>query len=170
MAGAVLRHLDRDERTRVVLALHNCHIRRTEVVHEGAAGLFPMGFHLAAALGPGYVAIAATSDGGRTAAVVADPGRPQGFRVVAHPQGPLPAGSIESAFPGGSPLAVVDLRAARRVVGDAGDFRRMRMEDYTVELPVFESYDAVAHIPGTHPTERAEQLPATEHDRGAPTG
>jgi erythromycin esterase len=37
---------------------------------------------------------------------------------------------------------------------DAGAFQRMRMEDYFMNVPVFDAFDAMAHIPQTSCTER----------------
>ena len=51
-------------------------------------------------------------------------------------------------------MIVADLRAARPGIHDAESFRRMRMEDYFMDVPVFDAFDAVAFIPWTSCTER----------------
>ncbi len=48
-----------------------------------------------------------------------------------------------------APLTVADLRAARPGVHDAESFQRMRMEDYFMDVPVFDAFDAVAHVSHT---------------------
>jgi erythromycin esterase len=46
-------------------------------------------------------------------------------------------------------LTIADLRAARTAIHDAESYRRMRMEDYFVDVPIFDAFDAVASIPHT---------------------
>jgi erythromycin esterase len=50
-------------------------------------------------------------------------------------------------------LAVADLRAARPLLHDAESFQRMRMEDYFMDVLVFDAFDAVAHVSHTSCTE-----------------
>jgi len=154
MAETVLRLLeDGPANTRIVVAAHNIHIQKTPLSHEGALGLFPQGYHLAQALGDDYVAIAATSTGGRTARMQMDPTQVLGFAVEDRPLLPVAEGSIEAAFATEAPLSVADLRAARPGVHDALSFQRMRMEDYFMDVAVFDAFDAVASIPDTSCTE-----------------
>lgn len=160
LAESVLRLLrEGTADTRIVLTVHNTHIRKTPIAHEGAFGLFPAGYHLAQELGENYVAIAATSNSGRTARVVPDPQHPRGFVVREFPQPPLVDGSVEAAFTAHAP-ALVDLRAARPFVCDADSFQRMRMENYITDVEVFDAYDAIVNIPHTSCTDYAEQPPS----------
>jgi hypothetical protein len=46
------------------------------------------------------------------------------------------------------------LRAARPLVHDLETFQRMRMENYFMDVPVFDAFDAIASIPHTSCTER----------------
>jgi erythromycin esterase len=99
------------------------------------------------------VAIAATSNRGRTARIQPDPTHQLGFAVHDRPL-PLPAdGSVEAAFATEAPLTIADLRAARPSVHDAECIGRMRMEDYFMDVPVFDAFDAIASIPETSCTE-----------------
>jgi erythromycin esterase len=150
MAESVLRLLeDGAPYTRIVVAFHNIHIQKTPVEHQGAVPLLPGGYHLAETLGDDYVAIAATGNRGRTARMYMNPDNPLGFEVRDLPL-PAPAdGSIEAAFTTEAPLTIADLRAARPGAHDAGSFRRMRMEDYFMDVPVFDTFDAVAYVPDT---------------------
>jgi erythromycin esterase len=163
MAESVLRLLeDGAPDTRIVVAAHNIHIQKTPVSHNGALGLFPQGYHLAQALGDDYVAIAATSNHGRTARMQMDPAHPLGFVVQDRLLPPLAEGSIEAAFATEAPLAVVDLRAARPAIDDAEPFQRMRMEDYYKDVPVFEAFDAVASVSQTTCTEYMRTHPEAQ--------
>jgi erythromycin esterase len=160
LAETVLRLLDDGPADgRILLAVHNCHIRKTMVAHEGAFGLFPAGYHLAHALGDDYLAIAATSGGGRTAQVRPEPGHPLGFQVHDHPQPPLTSTSVESAFATESPLTIADLHTARPASTDSETFQHMRMEHYLTEVDVFNAYDAIAHIPRTTCTDYVTTQP-----------
>ncbi len=67
---------------------------------------------------------------------------------------PLAEGSVEAAFATEAPLTIANLRAAHPVVHDALSFQRMRMEDYFMDVSVFDAFDAVACIPQTSCTER----------------
>ncbi|RKR92206.1 erythromycin esterase [Micromonospora pisi] len=160
LAESVLRLLaDGPSDGRILLAVHNCHIRKTVVAHEGAFGLFPAGYHLAQALGEDYIAIAATSGGGRTAEVRPESGHPLGFQVHDHAQPPLPGTSVESTFVTESPLTIADLRTARRAVTDSHTFQQMRMEHYLTDVDVFDAYDAIAYIPYTTCTDYVDAQP-----------
>jgi len=134
---------------RIVVASHNIHIQKTRIATDGAIGLLPGGYHLAGALGDDYVAIAATSNRGRTARMQVDPEHPLGVEVRDLPLPPPADGSVEAAFAAEAPLTVADLRAARPNVHDAESSRRMRMEDYFVDVSVFDAFDAVACVPDT---------------------
>lgn len=156
MAESVLRVLNEAPDTRIALAVHNVHVRKTMVNHDGPVGLFPAGYHLARALGDDYLAIAATSGRGRTAQGRLDPEHPAGFAFRDRPPAPLADGSIEAAFPSEAPVTVADLRTARPVVGDAETFQRVRMEHYIADVPVFDAFDAIAYIPRTSTTEHVD--------------
>jgi erythromycin esterase len=82
-----------------------------------------------------------------------DPEHPLGFKVRDLPLPPLAEGSVEAAFTTEAPLAVADLRAARPLLHDAESFQRMRMEDYFMDVLVFDAFDAVAHVSHTSCTE-----------------
>ena len=150
-AEAVLDLLD-DDGARVVVAMHNTHIRRTVGPHDEVSGLLPQGHHLARALGDRYVAIGMTAVAGRTARMRMAPDRPRGYTIEDCPLPDLAEGSVEAAFCGVGSAAVADLRAARPCVDDADTYRHIRMEDYTMESVVVEAFDAVACVPTSAPT------------------
>ncbi|GAA0930632.1 erythromycin esterase family protein [Nonomuraea longicatena] len=141
-AATVMRLLENGER--VVLAAHNTHIRKTAIDHDGDFGLFPQGYLLAQELGEEYVSIAATSVGGRTAAGRLAPEHPDGYVARDTVLPPLTADCVETAFGVGAALSVADLRGT-----DPGRYRRIRMLDHFMDLPVAEAYDAVACVPET---------------------
>jgi erythromycin esterase len=155
MAESVLRLLEEGTTdTRIVVVSHNIHIQRTPETHDGPFGIFPQGYHLAQALGDDYVAIAATSTGGRTARIQPNPEHPLSFEILDRALPPLVDGSVEAAFADVAPLTIADLRVARPVVHDALSFQRMRMEDYFMDAPIFDAFDAVACLPQTSCTQR----------------
>jgi plastocyanin len=95
MAESVLRLLaDGPPDLRVAVASHNVHLQKTQVQGDGAFGHFPQGYHPAQALGDDYLAIAATSTGGRTAQIQPDPTHPEGFQIqdMAHTPATLTVG------------------------------------------------------------------------------
>ncbi|MEV4894631.1 erythromycin esterase family protein [Nonomuraea sp. NPDC055795] len=149
-AESVLRLVE--DGARVVVATHNTHIRKTVIEHEGDFGLFPQGYHLAQALGPDYVSIAATSLGGRTSAGRVAPEHPLGFEAVDVELPPLAEGSVETLFDGRAPLAIADLRGH-----DPEAFTRIRMLDYFMDVPVVRAYDAVACVPETRSVQTFKQ-------------
>ena len=154
MAESVLRLLeDGPPDLRVVVASHNIHLQKTTIAGDDAFGHFPQGYHLAQALGEDYLAIAATSNHGRTAQIQPDPAHPLGFQVNDLPLPPAADGSVEAALVTQAPLALADLRAASTAVGDAESFRRLRMEGSFTDVPVFDAFDAVAYIPHTSCTD-----------------
>jgi erythromycin esterase len=156
MAESVLRLLeDGPPELRVVVAAHNVHLQKTPITGDGAFGHFPQGYHLAQALGDDYLAIAATSTGGRTAQIQPDPTHPRGFQIQDLPLPPAADGSVEAAFTSQAPLVIADLRAARPAIGDAASFGRLRMEGYFHDVPVFDAFDAVAATPQTSCSEQA---------------
>jgi erythromycin esterase len=162
MAESVLRLLkDGPPDLRVVVASHNIHLQKTPITSDGAFGHFPQGYQLAQALGEDYLAIAATSTGGRTAQIQPDPAHPRGFQIQDLPLPPVADGSLEAALATPAPLAIADLRAARPGVGDAESFGRLRMEGYFTDVPVFDAFDAVAAIPQTSCTEQATAQPSS---------
>jgi erythromycin esterase len=153
IAQSVLDLLRETPDARVVLALHNVHIHRAPIPHEGGAtDLLSAGYHLGRELGSDYVSIGVTGGRGDTARVRPAPGSPQGFEVSRCALPPLPEDSVESAMPGGVPLTIADLRTAATEVEDASTFRRIRMEDYFMDVPIFSAFDAIAYVPETRPT------------------
>jgi erythromycin esterase len=162
MAESVLRLLqDGPPDLRVVVACHNIHLQKTPITGNGAFGHFPQGYHLAQALGDDYLAIAATSTGGRTAQIQPDPTHPLGFQIQDLPLPPPVDGSLEAAFTYRPPLAIADLRAARTAVGDAESIGRLRMEGYFTDVPVFDAFDAIATIAHTSCTQQATAHPSS---------
>jgi erythromycin esterase len=160
MAESVLRLLEGGPPDlRVVVAAHNVHLQKTPITGDGAFGHFPQGYHLAQALGEDYVAIAATSNHGRTAQIQPDPEHPRGFQIQDLALPPAADGSVEAALVTQAPLAIADLRAARPGVGDAESFGRLRMEGYFTDVPVFDAFDAVAAIAQTSCTQQATAHP-----------
>ena len=156
MAESVLRLLeDGPPELRVVVASHNIHLQKTPITGDGAFGHFPQGYHLAQALGAGYLAIAATSTSGRTAQIQPDPSHPLGLQIRDLPLPPAADGSVEAALASQAPLVIANLRAARPAVDDAESFQRLRMEGYFTDVPVFDAFDAVAAIPHTSCTDQA---------------
>jgi erythromycin esterase len=146
MAESVRRFLeDGKGDTRIVLAYHNIH--KTPITDDGAMAALPGGYHLNEALGDNFVAIAVTSNSGRTARMQPNPEHPLGFEVSDSPLPPLAEGAIEAAFANEATPLVADLRAARSGVHDAESFRRMRMEDYFMDVPVFDAFDAIVYVP-----------------------
>jgi erythromycin esterase len=160
MAESVLRLLEGGPPDlRVVVASHNVHLQKTPITGDGAFGHFPQGYHLAQALGEDYVAIAATSNHGRTAQIQPDPTHPRGFQIQDLALPPAADRSVEAALVTQAPLTIADLRAARPGVGDAESFRRLRMEGYFTDVPVFDAFDAVAAIAQTRCTQQATAHP-----------
>ncbi|PSK87348.1 erythromycin esterase [Murinocardiopsis flavida] len=158
MAEAVLNRLDEGgPGTRVVLGLHNVHIRTTEVAHDGPAGLFPAGYALREALGADYVAIGVTGGAGTVLGGEFDPDSPTGY-IPRRLDAETPVeGSVETAFAAshasGAALTVADLRAARPHVTDAATFQQMRSQERFTGAPVFDAFDAFAYVPRWQPTE-----------------
>ncbi|RBQ21109.1 erythromycin esterase family protein [Spongiactinospora rosea] len=151
MAESVLRLVESG--ARVVLAAHNWHIQRTPALDHEERLLLPTGVHLAAALGDDYRAIGLTSSLGRTTTLgEPTPERPVGAWYDA-PLPPPAEGSIEAAFRTDRLWTLADLRAARPHVHDAASFRHSRMADYFLDLPVFEAFDAIAHVSRTTGTD-----------------
>jgi erythromycin esterase len=139
--------------TKILLGLHNVHLRKTPATGDGPAGRFPAGYHLAQALGHDYLAIAATSSRGHTVRGQLDPGQADGFTFTDLPLPTPPGDSIETAFTTNAPLTIADLRTARTGTADIATFTKLRMEDYFTDTPVLNDFDAIAHIPQTTATE-----------------
>ncbi|MGW5642579.1 erythromycin esterase family protein [Saccharopolyspora sp. NPDC003752] len=125
---------------RILFAMHNMHLRRTPVEHEGAFGLFPAGYHLAEALGDDYVAIAATSIGGRAVDGALTPDCLETREV---PLPPLEPDCIETAFTSDAPLTI----AALDPEDDA--YRRIRAEGGFMTAPISRAFNAIACVPTT---------------------
>ncbi|MEV0705545.1 erythromycin esterase family protein [Saccharopolyspora sp. NPDC050389] len=134
------------EEPRIVFALHNTHLRRTPIAHEGAFGLFPAGYHLAEALGDDYVAIAATSIGGRAVQGRLNLDHPDGVETREVPLPLLEPGCIETAFTGDAPLTIAELRPE---IEGADAYRRIRTEGGFMEAPIFKAFNAIACVPTT---------------------
>ncbi|TDD06007.1 erythromycin esterase family protein [Nonomuraea diastatica] len=159
IAESVLQQLELDPTAKIVLAVHNVHLRTTEVDHDGAAGLFPAGYHLRNALGDAYLAIAATGNHGRIAAGAVDADEPTGFRYTEHHLPEPQPDSIEAAFDTTAALTIADLRAARPDIDDAAAFQSFRQNDHFLGVTVFDALDAVAYLPHLHTTAQ----PAAPH-------
>ncbi|MFC3495799.1 erythromycin esterase family protein [Glycomyces rhizosphaerae] len=154
IAETVVRLLDgHGPESRIVLGLHNVHIRRTPALGPGPSGRLPAGYHLADALGPDYVAIAATSGGGRTVRGSLDPEQPNGFRFADMPVPVAPDTAVEGAFTGRAATTIADLRAARTAIDEAENYTRILMEDYYTDVPVFDAFDALARVDRTTVTD-----------------
>ena len=147
LAESVLRLTEADPSAKVVLAAHNWHIKKTPERGEDGQTLYPAGYHLAAALGDEYRSIGLTARGGRTAVTDAaglDGSGAFPFRETAQP---VPeADCVESAFAGDAPWILADLRKAAPAVTDAERYGRMRMSDYFLEQPAFESFDGLGCV------------------------
>jgi erythromycin esterase len=144
--------------TRVILAAHNWHIKKTPDAQDDRAPLLTAGYHLAASLGNEYRAIGITHTGGRTAIAGPHPEVPADFAFTDAPL-PEPADdSIEAAFPTEPSWTLADLRAAEAVIDDTASFKTTRMSDYFLNEPVFDAFDAVANVSSTSTTDFA--LPA----------
>ncbi|WP_019546277.1 erythromycin esterase family protein [Streptomyces sulphureus] len=165
IAESVLRILARTPDSKIVLALHNVHLRTAPVAHDGPSGLFPAGYHLRRELGDGYLAIAATGGRGHVVSEPYDPDAPSGLRLFERALPPPQPDSIEAAFGDTAALTVADLRAAD--AEDAARFRKFRAQDEFLELPVFDALDAVAYLPRltTDPPRADDSHPSDE--RGA---
>lgn len=151
-AETVLHLLAEEPDARVVFALHNTHLRRTPIAHDGAFGLFPAGYHLAEALGGDYVAIGATSIGGRAADGRLNPEAPEGIEVHDVPLPPPERDCIESAFNGEAPLTIAPLAPEAE---DADTYRRIRMQGAFMQAPIFKAFNAIACVPATTTAETA---------------
>ncbi|MEU5155658.1 erythromycin esterase family protein [Glycomyces sp. NPDC021274] len=144
--------------TRIVLAAHNWHIKKTPDPQEGTVPLLTAGYHLAAALGDDYRAIGITHTSGRTAIAGPHPDDPADFAFIDAPLPEAPADSIEATFPTQAPWTLADLRAAAADIEDAPAFKKTRMSDYFLNEPVFDAFDAIANVSDTVTTDFA--LPA----------
>lgn len=153
MAESVLRVLDGDPAARVVFAAHNWHIKKAPERGDNGQLLLPAGYHLAAALGDDYRSIGLTSRGGRT--TVTNDAALEGSGAFPFQEAPQPepeSDCVESAFAGDDPWTLVDLRKAAPEVNDAEHFGRMRMADYFLEQPAFESFDGLGCVAKTSGT------------------
>ena len=153
LAESVLRLLDADPAAKVVIAAHNWHIKKAPERGEDGQLLYPAGYHLAAALGDGYRSIGLTSRSGRT--TITNAAALDGSGAFPFQEAPQPvpdADCVESAFAVGAPWTLVDLREAAPVVNDAAHFGRMRMADYFLDQPAFDSFDGVACVAETSGT------------------
>lgn len=153
MAESVLSILDDDPEARVLLAVHNVHIRRNPAVGSDHTGLFPAGYRLAQVLGDDFVSIALTSNHGDLVDGTVNPDAPWGFDVSCRPAPAAEPDSIEAALDCDTGWAFADLRAARQVIGDAKDFTRIRMQGDFQQAEVFEDFDAIGYVPRTSATE-----------------
>lgn len=129
---------------RVAVLVHNGHLQRVPFAVGATTPIVPMGQQLAADLGADYAAVAITCGGGSTPSVVLDPGERLGFRVGETELPPAQPGSVEALLAGSGP-SLLDLRAASAPDGEAP--QRIRHADGHVEVPVFEAFDALVHLP-----------------------
>ncbi|MEV0048992.1 erythromycin esterase family protein [Saccharopolyspora shandongensis] len=125
---------------RIVFAMHNTHLRRTPVEHEGSFGLFPAGYHLAEALGDDYVAIAATSISGRAVEGLLTP---DGLETQEVPLPPLEPDCIETAFTGDAQLTITTLGP------EFGAYQKIRAEGGFMAAPIARAFNAIACVPIT---------------------
>lgn len=153
LADSVLRLLDADPAAKVVLAAHNWHIKKAPERAEDGQLLYPAGYHLAAALSEDYRSIGLTALAGRTA--ITDAAALDGSGAFPFQEAPQPAPEpdcVESAFTADTPWTLIDLRRAALEVHDAERFGRMRMADYFLEQPAFESFDGLGCVAETSGT------------------
>lgn len=153
LAESVLRSLNEDPAAKVVVAAHNWHIKKEPERGDDGQLLYPAGYHLAAALGEDYRSIGLTARAGRTA--ITNGAALDGSGAFPFQEAPQPkpeADCVESAFAGDAPWTLVDLRKAAPEVNDAERFRRMRMADYFLEQPAFESFDGLGCVARTSGT------------------
>ncbi|WP_081687718.1 erythromycin esterase family protein [Glycomyces tenuis] len=143
--------------TRVILAAHNWHIKKTPNPQDSAPPLLTAGYHLAASLGDDYRAIGITHSGGRTATAGPHPDDPADFAFIDAPLPEPAANSIEAAFPTEPAWTLADLRSAEGAIDDAASFQATRMSDYFLDEPVFQAFDAIANVSRTTTTDFALQ-------------
>lgn len=153
LADTLLEFLERSgPGTRVVLVGHNAHIQRSANQSDGALALTTMGHLLSRALGPDYVPVALTGNGGETVENVPDPEHPHGMRWgrAATPEA-LPD-SVEALFAGvpGEP-ALVDARALREYARTHGlpEPVRTRLDTAFIDVPALEAFDGIVCVPDT---------------------
>jgi erythromycin esterase len=146
MASSVLWHLERGgPDTKVVLVAHNAHIQKAPVVHGDVLSAYPLGQHLAAELGAGYVAVGVTSVGGTTAGLIRDESAPRGFRIEATALEAPRDGSVEAAFVAAKrDFAFVDLLHA---TGSTGSAERIRLDTDYLEAPITRAFDGLFCLP-----------------------
>ena len=153
LADSILRLLDQDPTAKVVLAAHNWHIKRAPERGEDGQLLYPAGYHLAAALGDDFCSIGLTARAGRTAITNGAALEGSGaFPFQEAPQPELEPDCVEFAFDSAAAWTLADLRKAAPEVTDATQFRRMRMADYFLEQPAFESFDGLCCVAETSGT------------------
>lgn len=154
MAASVLRLLENDPECRVILAAHNWHIYSATQRGDDGGDLYPAGYHLRAALGGDYLAVALTAGRGTTGVAfeVENPATPSFTESTLPPAEP---DTIESAFAEEAAWYLADLRGAADTVTDADRYPRMRMADYFLDQPALAGFDAVAHVTETRASEYA---------------
>lgn len=131
---------------RVVLMLHNAHAQRVPMQLLPHAPMTSTGSHLAADLGPDYLAIGLTARTGTTTDAALDPQAPHGIAVRPVPLGPPPPDSIEHTLPADHP-ALLDLRAARGTPTPT----TIRHTHLNVPTNLSDAYDLLAHLPTMSP-------------------
>lgn len=147
--------LERSER--VIILAHNLHIQRTPVAltwlgTDGApTSASSLGHHLAARLGPDYLAIGTTFGAGEVIGIEAAGGDTAGWDVRDVVRQLEPAGDdvldglLDRAR---SRPGLLDLRTLtdndRQLIGAA---TKMRSLDQLIDVPALEAFDALAHVP-----------------------
>ncbi|GGU72582.1 hypothetical protein GCM10010211_43010 [Streptomyces albospinus] len=153
LADTLLEFLERSEPgTRVVLVGHNAHIQRSANQADGALAVTTMGNLLSRALGPEYVPLALTGNGGETVENVPDPDHPLGMRWGRADTPEALPDSVEALFAGvpGKP-ALVDARALRAYARRHGlpEPVRTRLDTAFLEIPALEAFDGIVCVPDT---------------------
>lgn len=153
MAESIVRILDENPAAKVVLAAHNWHIKKAPERGDNDQLLYPAGYHLAATLGDDYRSIGLTARGGRTTITNSAALEGSGAFPFQESHQPKPEPDcVESAFAGDAPWTLANLRKAESEVNDPEHFRRMRMADYFLEQPAFESFDGLGCVAETSGT------------------
>ncbi|KUL35423.1 hypothetical protein ADL22_27380 [Streptomyces sp. NRRL F-4489] len=153
LADTLLDCLRRSEPgTRIVLVGHNAHIQRSANQADGPLALTTMGNLLSRSLGPDYVPIALTGNGGETVENVPDPHHPLGMRWGRAATPEAAPDSVEALFAGvPEEPALVDARALRAYARRHGlpEPARTRLDTAFIEVPALEAFDGVICVPDT---------------------
>lgn len=127
------------------------HIRVTFLYPKTDESTFDMDYytstHMPMLAAADYRSIGLTARAGQTAVTNAAALEGSGaFPFQEAPQPEPEADCVESAFAGDAPWMLAGLEKAAPAVTDAMRFRRMRMADYFLEQPAFESFDGLGCV------------------------